>query len=133
MGLFCVIYIWCYVFREHLLNTKDAFYNMVCGNEIVILLCRDSNDGGLWYLFLFQKLPYFGSYQSMREEKISELKKQMDLLAENLKPPLRSYSKPTKQVPAVKDVIGRALPKIGAYKRLDNKQQVVALIDDVSK
>lgn len=35
-------------------------------------------------------------------------------------------------VPKVKDVIGRALPHIGAYKGLDNKQQKVALIDDVS-
>lgn len=36
--------------------------------------------------------------------------------------------------PAVKvqDVIGAALPSIGAYKKLDNKKQVVALIDDVS-
>lgn len=35
--------------------------------------------------------------------------------------------------PAVKvqEVIGSALPRIGAYKKLDNKKQVVALIDDV--
>lgn len=31
----------------------------------------------------------------------------------------------------VQDVIGRALPRIGAYKKLDNTKQVVALIDDV--
>jgi dihydropyrimidine dehydrogenase (NADP+) len=35
-------------------------------------------------------------------------------------------------VPTLKNVIGQALPKIGAYKRLDSKQQVVALINDVS-
>jgi dihydropyrimidine dehydrogenase (NADP+) len=81
----------------------------------------------------FQKWPYFGSYQSRREEKISELKKQTDLLAEDLKPPPSSYFKPAKPVPAIQDVIGRALPMIGPYKRLDIKQQVVALIDDVSK
>lgn len=84
-------------------------------------------------LFGFQKLPYFGTYQSKREEKISELKKQTDLLAEELKPPPRIYFKPAKPVPAIKDVLGRALPMIGPYMRLDNKQQVVALIDDVSK
>ena len=84
-------------------------------------------------LFGFQKLPYFGTYQSIREEKISELKKQTDLLAEELKPPPGIYFEPAKPVPAIKDVIGRALPMIGAYMRLDNKQQVVALIDDVSK
>jgi hypothetical protein len=83
--------------------------------------------------FCFQKWPYFGHYQSLREEKISEMKKQADLLAENLKPPLRSSYEPTKPVPSVKSVIGQALPMIGPYKRLDNKQQVVALIDDVSK
>lgn len=83
--------------------------------------------------FCFQKWPYFGHYQSLREEKISEIKKQADLLAENLRPPLRSCYEPTKAVPAVKNVIGQALPMIGPYKGLDNKQQVVALIDDVSK
>lgn len=82
--------------------------------------------------FCFQKWPYFGPYQRQREETISELKKQTDLLAENLKPPLRSYHKPTTKVPAVKDIIGRALPKIGPFMRLDNGQQVVAVIDDVS-
>ena len=85
------------------------------------------------YLFGFQKWPYFGTYQSKREEKISELKKQTDLLAEELKPPPRIHFKPAKPVPAIKDVVGRALPLIGPYLRLDNKQQVVALIDDVSK
>ena len=84
-------------------------------------------------LFGFQKWPYFGSYQRKREEKISELKKHTDLLAEELKPPPRSYFKPATIVPAIKDVIGQALPMIGSYQRLDNKQQVVAVIDDVSK
>lgn len=37
-------------------------------------------------------------------------------------------SKPLK----VKDVIGRSLQYIGAYKKLDNTKQVVALIDDVN-
>jgi hypothetical protein len=83
--------------------------------------------------FCFQKWPYFGHYQSLREEKISEMKKQADLLAEHPKPPLRSCYEPTKPVPAVKNVIGQALQMIGPYKGLDNKQQVVALIDDVSK
>jgi hypothetical protein len=96
------------------------------------LLNRHSR-GKYCIFFGFQKWPYFGSYQSIREEKISELKKQTDLLAEGLKPLPRSYCKPAKPVPAIKDVIGQALPMIGPYKRLDNKQQVVAVIDDVSK
>lgn len=34
--------------------------------------------------------------------------------------------------PKLQEFIGRALQNIGAYKLLDNKEQVVALIDDVS-
>lgn len=37
-----------------------------------------------------------------------------------------------KQVPKLNDVIGVSLKHVGAYKKLDNKKQVVALIDDVS-
>lgn len=33
----------------------------------------------------------------------------------------------------VGEVIGSALSRIGPYKKLDNKKQVVALIDDVSR
>lgn len=33
--------------------------------------------------------------------------------------------------PALRDVIGASLKYVGAYKKLDNKKQVVALIDDV--
>lgn len=35
-------------------------------------------------------------------------------------------------IPRIKDIIGRAVPRIGSYKSLDNTKQVVALIDDVS-
>jgi len=31
----------------------------------------------------------------------------------------------------VNEIIGKALPRIGPYKKLDNTRQVVALIDDV--
>lgn len=36
-----------------------------------------------------------------------------------------------KEVPKLKDVIGASLRYVGPYKKLDNKKQVVALIDDV--
>jgi dihydropyrimidine dehydrogenase (NADP+) len=100
---------------------------------ISFILYRDQGIEIILYIFFFQKWPYFGHYQSLREDKISEMKKQADLLSENLKPPLRSCYEPTKPVPAVKNVIGQALSMIGPYKGLDNKQQVVAVIDDVSK
>lgn len=35
-------------------------------------------------------------------------------------------------VPRINDIIGRALSRIGPYKKLDNTKQVVALIDDVN-
>lgn len=34
-------------------------------------------------------------------------------------------------VPTVQDIIGASLRYVGPYKKLDNKKQVVALIDDV--
>lgn len=34
--------------------------------------------------------------------------------------------------PKLKDIIGSSLKYVGTYKNLDNKKQVVALIDDVS-
>jgi hypothetical protein len=33
-------------------------------------------------------------------------------------------------VPKLEKIIGRAVPRIGAYQNLDNKQQVVALVDE---
>lgn len=36
------------------------------------------------------------------------------------------------KVPTIQDVIGTALPKIGPYVTLDNQEQKVAIIDDVS-
>lgn len=36
-----------------------------------------------------------------------------------------------KEAPKLKDVIGLSLKFVGPYKKLDNKKQVVALIDDV--
>lgn len=43
-----------------------------------------------------------------------------------------SESTPPDNPLTVGDVIGRSLKYIGPYKKLDNTQQVVALIDDVS-
>lgn len=36
-----------------------------------------------------------------------------------------------KESPKLKDIIGSSLKFVGEYNRLDNKKQVVALIDDV--
>ncbi|CAB3373612.1 Hypothetical predicted protein [Cloeon dipterum] len=80
---------------------------------------------------LGKKLPHFGKFLEEREEVESELKKKEDLLSESKLPFVnRPAPEPAASVPGLKDVVGQALPKIGAYKRLDNKQQVVALIND---
>jgi hypothetical protein len=43
---------------------------------------------------------------------------------------LKNNNLPTILIP-FKDLIGNALPRLGAYGDLDNKQQAVAVIDDV--
>nr|CAD7266058.1 unnamed protein product [Timema shepardi] len=78
-----------------------------------------------------KKLPHFGNYQELREEKIRDIKMQSNLLAESQSPSqVRPCYQPNKPVPKVKDVVGRSLSKIAPYSNLDNKEQVVALIDD---
>lgn len=46
-------------------------------------------------------------------------------------PVTRPAPKPIAPIPTVKDVIGKALRHIGSFRELDNKKQVIALIDDV--
>lgn len=77
-----------------------------------------------------QNIPYFGEYQKLREKKIAELKEKMNPLDVNFSS-TRPAPEPVGSVPAIKDVIGKSLSHIGTYKELNNKQQVVALIDDV--
>ena len=80
---------------------------------------------------IIQKIPYFGEYQKLREEKIAEIKEQSDPLSVNVEAS-RPVPEPKGPVPKVKDIIGKSIPHIGTYKKMDNKKQVVALIDDVS-
>ncbi|KAK7488496.1 hypothetical protein BaRGS_00020281 [Batillaria attramentaria] len=74
-------------------------------------------------------LPPFGPYQQKRKEVMAEVKTKTDLLAEPYKP-VRPARPVAKELPKIKDVIGKALPKITSYGELDNKQQVVALIHE---
>lgn len=76
-------------------------------------------------------LPSFGPYKLERTKILADHHKSSDLLDErNLPPAIRPSLKPQKPVPNVKDVIGRALSMIGTYGDLNNKEQVVALIDE---
>lgn len=67
-----------------------------------------------------------------------DISRQRELNNSNILEQLKSFKKnETNGVmhkPAVKvgEVIGSALSRIGPYKKLNNSQQVVALIDDVS-
>ncbi|KAJ8982696.1 hypothetical protein NQ317_013168 [Molorchus minor] len=84
------------------------------------------------------KLPPFGPYQKKRDELLSRLFKTStdnsyrtdELCQQNGNNTATILSDTEGKVPRVKDVVGRALPRIGAYKKLDNTKQVVALIDD---
>ncbi|XP_060818613.1 dihydropyrimidine dehydrogenase [NADP(+)] [Bombus pascuorum] len=78
---------------------------------------------------LGKNIPYFGEYQKLREEKIAEIKLNSNPLDKSVEI-TRPAPKPIAPVPTIKDVIGKALSHINTYKDLNNKEQVVALIDD---
>ncbi|GLH06744.1 Dihydropyrimidine dehydrogenase [NADP(+)] [Gryllus bimaculatus] len=77
---------------------------------------------------LGKTLPHFGKYQNIREEKIAEIKK-ASVMHNNGISTVRPVQI-SKNVMKINDVIGSAISRIGAYKALNNQQQVVALIDD---
>lgn len=76
-----------------------------------------------------ENVPHFGEYQELREKVTVEIKKNSDPLDGKIEQH-RPANSPEKPVPTVQQVVGRSLPMIGVYKNLDNKKQVVALIND---
>lgn len=94
-----------------------------------------------------QPLVNFGEQKKEREEKVSQLMKEKGPIwklddtestinngsngsANNTN--VAANGSKTNPAPKLKDVIGSSLKYVGTYKNLDNKKQVVALIDDVS-
>ncbi|KAA8587551.1 hypothetical protein FQN60_016413 [Etheostoma spectabile] len=78
-----------------------------------------------------KSLPSFGPYLQQRTDAIAEYKKKLrNNQADAIKADIRQVNTPQKAVPAVKDVIARALRHIGAYQELNNIEQVQALIDE---
>ncbi|KAM4021626.1 dihydropyrimidine dehydrogenase [NADP(+)] isoform 1-T1 [Anomaloglossus baeobatrachus] len=77
-----------------------------------------------------EKLPSFGPFLEQRKKIIAENK--IKSLSENANASINEKKPflPKKPVPAVKDVIGRALQYIGSYGELNIREQVVALIDE---
>uniref|UniRef100_A0A803VY79 Dihydropyrimidine dehydrogenase [NADP(+)] n=1 Tax=Ficedula albicollis TaxID=59894 RepID=A0A803VY79_FICAL len=76
-----------------------------------------------------KKLPSFGPYLEQRKKIIAENK--IRLKAQSMAAELaeKKHFIPKKPIPAIKDVIGKALQYIGTYGDLCNTEQVVALID----
>ena len=75
-----------------------------------------------------KSLPNFGPYAKEKKEKIFEIKQNLDILGENKLPENRPATKPTKPIPSVQEVIGRALDKIGTYSDLDNRYRGLPLL-----
>ncbi|XP_066259662.1 dihydropyrimidine dehydrogenase [NADP(+)] [Euwallacea similis] len=85
------------------------------------------------------KLPHYGLFKQKREEISADLYTKGKFPHSNDTPLHHNgaslgYSnkgfEATNRTPKIEDIVGRALQYIGPYKKLDNKQQVVALIDD---
>ncbi|CAG0923845.1 unnamed protein product, partial [Notodromas monacha] len=76
-------------------------------------------------------LPNFGPFKHEREDAVVKIKLTDDLLGGDKRDAsVRPGNLPLVPVPTVQDVIGRSLGNIGSYSDLDNKQQVVAVIND---
>jgi len=71
-------------------------------------------------------LPKFGPYAKERAAKLSEWALHSDVLACPPQPQPPTLDK----IPTIADIKGKALDKIGNYVELNNKQQVVAVVDE---
>lgn len=77
-------------------------------------------------------MPNFGKFRDEKQKIIRDTLSKVDLLeTTTIEFAKRPANEATKHF-TIQDVIGNGLDKIGAYNELDNKQQKVALIDDVS-
>ncbi|PAA50679.1 hypothetical protein BOX15_Mlig007577g1 [Macrostomum lignano] len=79
-----------------------------------------------------QSLPAFGPYKQRREALEHELLRTRDLLKPDpASTGLAQRQRPVvKPVPKVSDIVGASVGLVGNYYDLDNKQQVVALVND---
>ncbi|XP_068808465.1 dihydropyrimidine dehydrogenase [NADP(+)] isoform X12 [Struthio camelus] len=77
-----------------------------------------------------KKLPSFGPYLEQRKKIIAENKIKLKKESAAALLPRKKHFIPKKPIPAIKDVIGKALQYIGTYGELSNTEQVVALIDE---
>lgn len=86
-----------------------------------------------------KSLPHFGNYGQQREEIMHKMRAEKGALWDPFKDDdevIRANghcSNGTGNIPSVQNVIGVTVDKVTPYKKLDNRKQVVALIDDVRK
>ncbi|EFA82215.1 dihydropyrimidine dehydrogenase [Heterostelium album PN500] len=74
----------------------------------------------------YDNLPRFGNYLKDRIKMEVEDNQKKDILKE----PAQPVAGASTEVPSVRDQINRAIPRIGVYNDLNNKEQVVALVDE---
>ncbi|KAG9351094.1 hypothetical protein JZ751_024984 [Albula glossodonta] len=93
---------------------------------------RQGVTGGLPVCVAMRSLPSFGPYLLEKKHALADYKRKLKDINENIEIPNGNLKRNTlkKPVPAVKDVIARALKHIGAYVDLNNKEQVQALVDE---
>ncbi|XP_069863868.1 dihydropyrimidine dehydrogenase [NADP(+)] isoform X1 [Dipodomys merriami] len=77
-----------------------------------------------------KKLPNFGPYLEQRKKIIAENKMKLKERNTAFVPLERNCFSPQKPIPAIKDVIGKALKYMGAFGDLSTLEQVVAMIDE---
>ncbi|XP_043554802.1 dihydropyrimidine dehydrogenase [NADP(+)]-like isoform X1 [Chiloscyllium plagiosum] len=77
-----------------------------------------------------QHLPSFGPYLGQRKKIIAEHKLKQKELNEVVQEADEEPYTVKKPIPKVQEIIGRTLPHIGAFGVLNNKEHVVALIDE---
>ncbi|OQV18065.1 Dihydropyrimidine dehydrogenase [NADP(+)] [Hypsibius exemplaris] len=79
-----------------------------------------------------ETVPFFGNYKTIREEITADAKVH-ETEPQTLAPPPTTKSKRAANsgpVASLESFVGRAVPQIGAYSELNNKQQVIALVDE---
>ncbi|XP_023243236.1 dihydropyrimidine dehydrogenase [NADP(+)]-like [Centruroides sculpturatus] len=77
-----------------------------------------------------KNLPNFGPYLKKKENLIIRQKENIHLLTNEIVSEPKISKINNRQVPKIKDIIAKAITKIGAFKDLDLEKQVVAVIDE---
>ena len=82
-------------------------------------------------MIYLQGLPSFGKFAEKQHEiKQNFYKNNQAISEEEIIKRVVNLAE-TSKIPRIKDIIGVALDKIGTYNDMNNKEQVVALIDEV--